>query len=107
MLVPFAQNDIELALGEERIDERERNAMEGEVPRRVPRILPLIRHRHDALIVEVAPFGIAPVLSLRRRRGLARIAVKPILDDIIIELLAPKHSRQRLAMNQSVFLVQA
>ena len=32
MLVPLADDEIELALGEMRIDQRQRNAMEGEIP---------------------------------------------------------------------------
>src|SRR2546423_13575319 len=75
MLIPFAQNDIELAFGELRVDQGEGNAVEGEVPGSIPRILPFIRHRHDALVVEMAPLGIAAGLSLCRRRGLARIAI--------------------------------
>src|SRR5882724_10111916 len=75
MLVPFAQNDIELTLGEERVDQSEGNAMEREIPRRVPRVFPFIRHRHDALIVEMAPFGITSGVSLRWWRRLVRIAV--------------------------------
>ncbi len=64
MLIPFAQDDIELALGEERIDQRERDAMERQVPRGVPRIFPLVRHRHDALVVKMAPLGVASASSV-------------------------------------------
>ena len=106
MLVPLAQNDIELGLGEERIDQRQRNAMEREIPRGVPRIFPFVRHRHDALVVKMPPLCVAAILSLRRRRGLTRIAVQPILNHVVIELLRPKHSGQRLAMNKFVFGTQ-
>ena len=47
----------------------------------------------------MAPAGVAPGLALRRRRGLAGVAFQPILDDVIIELLRPKHPRERLAMD--------
>src|SRR5206468_4586444 len=36
MLVPFAHDEIELALREFQIDERKRDTMKGQVPRRVP-----------------------------------------------------------------------
>src|SRR5439155_4267921 len=42
MHVPLAQQELELALGEITIDEGERDAVEREVPRRVPGILPLV-----------------------------------------------------------------
>src|SRR5207302_631462 len=85
VLVTFAQDDIELAFGELGIDQRERNAMERKLPRRVPRILPFIRHRHDALVVKMAPFGVAPAFAFGWRLRLARIAFEPILDDVVIE----------------------
>ena len=44
MQVPFADNEIELRFGELNIDERERQAMKGEVPRCVPGKLPFVRH---------------------------------------------------------------
>ena len=35
---------------------------------------------------------------------LAWIALDPILDDVVIELFAPKHPRQRLPMDTFVFV---
>src|SRR5437868_4732290 len=48
----------------------------------------------------MAPLGVASVLSLRRRCGLARIALEPLFDDVMIKLFGPKHPRQRLAMDE-------
>ena len=63
--VPLAQEEDELALGEVRVHERERDRVEGEVPRGVPRVLPLVRHREDVRVVEVLPAGVAPVARAR------------------------------------------
>src|ERR1700736_6462054 len=90
MLVPFAHDEIELCLGELDIDEREREAMKGQVPRCVPGKLPLVRHRHDALVVKMTPAGVAAVVAFVRWRRLVRIAIEPLLDDVMIKLFAPK-----------------
>src|SRR5262249_46554315 len=44
MHVPFAQHQRELFLRKVRINKRQRYAMKGQVPSRVPGILPLVRH---------------------------------------------------------------
>ena len=53
--VPLAAQQDELLLGEGRVDVGERDALEGEVPGRVPRVLPRVGHRDDVAVVEVAP----------------------------------------------------
>src|SRR2546422_10788247 len=59
MLVPFAQDDIELVLREMGIDQRERDAMERKVPRRIPGKLPFVWHRHHPLVVKMARLRVA------------------------------------------------
>src|ERR1044071_2024772 len=107
MLIPLAHDQIELALGKCRIDQRQWNAMKGKVPRRIPGKFPLIRHRHDTLVVKMTPLGVAPVVTFLWRRRKSRIAFEPLLHDVVIELLAPKHSGQRLALNRAVLPAQA
>ena len=46
-------------LGELGIDLRERHHVKREVPRREPRILPLVGHGHDVARVQVPPVGVA------------------------------------------------
>src|SRR5437868_6633313 len=70
--------------------------MERQVPSRVPRILPLVRDGDDISVVEMFPFVIAALASLSRRRRRLRITVQPLLNDIVIVLLGPKQSAQRL-----------
>src|SRR5207248_677020 len=60
--------------------------------RRVPRILPFIRHQDDVAIVQMLPFAVAPVPALRWRRRLIGIAREPVLDDVVVKLLAPKQA---------------
>ena len=55
VLEPLAAEQDQLVLREGRVDVRERDAVEGEVPRGEPRVLPLVRHRHDVEGVERAP----------------------------------------------------
>ena len=43
---------------------RQRHAVEPQIPGRVPRVLPPVRHRHDVEGVEVAPPRVAPVQPL-------------------------------------------
>ena len=106
MLVPFAHDEIELALRKMRIDQRKWNAMKGEIPRRVPRKLPLVRHRHHTLVVKMTPLGVAGVFAFIRRRREGRIPLEPLLYDVMIKLFTPKHSRQRLALDRAMLRAQ-
>ena len=95
--VPLAEEEHELVLGEVGIHQRQRDRVEGEVPRGVPRVLPLVRHRDHVVVVEMPPLGVAPLPALRRRRGLAGIALEPAPDVVVVPLLRPEQPRQRLA----------
>ena len=82
------------------IDVRERDAVEREVPRREPRVLPLVGHRHDVEGVEGPP-----------ARGCGRRAATPAAaaavgspssqrrDVVVEELLGPEHPGERLAQD--------
>ena len=102
-LVPFTHYEIELALGEMRIDKGKGDAVKRKIPRCVPRIFPFVRHRHDALVVEMGPVGVAAILAFLGRRRLAWIAFQPFLNDVVIKLFAPEHPGQRLTLNSFVF----
>ena len=77
--------------------------MEGEVPRRVPRVLPLIRHRDDVGIVEVGPVAVtgAGPLAFGRRRRRVRIAVEPERHVVQIILLRPDQPGERLPLHEA------
>ena len=57
---------------------RARSAVEGEVPGREPRVLPLVGHRHDVGEGHVLPGRVAAGPALLRRRRLMRVAVEPL-----------------------------
>ena len=65
--VVLTQHQIELLLAEIHVHQRERQDMEGEVPRGVPGILPFVRHGDDVGVVHVVPLRIARRLLGRRR----------------------------------------
>ena len=102
---PFAREQIKLTLGKVWIHERERNAVERQIPRGIPRILPLVRHRNDVGVVEVRPLGVARVLAGGGRRRLAGIAVEPFADVEMIKLFRPNHARERLPLNGTQVVV--
>ena len=55
--VPFAEQEEQLLLGEVGIDEREGDAVKREVPRRVPRVFPLVGHGQDVGINDAVVHG--------------------------------------------------
>ena len=95
--VPLAAHQDQLLLGEHRIDVGEGDRVECQVPRRVPRVLPLVGHRDHVVVVEVPPCRVAPVQAARRRCRLPGIAVEPPGDVVVVELLRPQHAAERLA----------
>src|SRR5262245_28129218 len=70
--------------------------MEGEIPRRVPRVLPFVRHRNDVRIVQMRPIVIPSVATFSRRRWEIWVAVEPGLHDGVRLLVAPEHPRTQL-----------
>jgi hypothetical protein len=99
--VPFAQHQHELLLGELGVDDRERDAVERQVPGGVPRKLPLVGHRDDVGVEQVPPLRVASARPLRRRQRLRRIAVEPTLHDVVVELLRPQQAGQALAHHRA------
>src|SRR5260221_11692809 len=87
------QEQIELTFGKGAIDQGERNTVERQVPGGIPGVFPLVWHRHDTLIVEVSPPGIASIPALRWWEWLGWIALQPLLNNIVIELFVPEHPR--------------
>ena len=97
MHVPLTTEQDQLGLRELGVDPRQGDAVEGEVPRRVPRVLPFVRHRDDIPVVKVLPAGIAAGQPRVGRFGACRIAREPAMNVVVIELLRPQHPAQRLS----------
>ena len=87
-----------------RVDQAEGDAVEGQVPGRVPGVLPFVRHRDDVAAVVVAPLAVAPVFAAIGRRRTRRIAVEPLRDIEVEILLAPDQTGQRLALDERLVL---
>jgi len=49
----------------------------------------------------VAPLAVAAAVALGRRRGRGRVAAQPLVDVIVVELLAPKQAGEGLALDQA------
>ena len=97
--VPLTQHEDQLLLGERRVHVGQRHAVEGQVPRGVPGVLPRVGHRDHVSVVEVAPPTVAAVPACQRRRRAGGIAVEPLLHVVVVELLAPHEPGDRLAQH--------
>ena len=90
--VPLADKKDELLFREIGIDECERNAMKRQVPGRVPRIFPFIRHGNNVVVIKMGPILVAAVPALVRWFGASGIAFEPGAHVVVIKLLRPEHS---------------
>ena len=73
--------------------------MKREIPRRIPGILPFVRHRNDIGIIEMRPVRVAAVKAFTRRFRHTRVAFEPPIDIVVIKLFTPEHSRKGLPLH--------
>ncbi len=99
--VALLQQQQDLLLGVGRIDQSERHGVERQIPRRVPGILPLVRHRDDVGVHHVRPVGVAVAAAIRPPGRRATVRRQPGVDVVVVELLAPEHARQGLANDRA------
>ncbi len=83
--VTAVQEQLELLLGELDIDHGQGDRVEREVPRREPRVLPLVGHRDDVLGDEVPPLLVAHAAV--RAEGIDAVLGEPALDVEAVVLL--------------------
>ncbi len=88
--------------GEVGIDRGEGDHVEGGVPGGEPGIFPFVGHREDVAGEEVLPVGVAAVEALRAAAAGRRVALQPVLDDVVVELLGPEQAGIALAEDQAL-----
>ena len=97
--VPLAREQCELRLGELRVHERKRDAVERQVPRGIPRVFPFVGHGNNVGVVDMLPLMVATVLAFAGRRELAGVAFDPLADVVIKKLFRPNHSGESLPLD--------
>ncbi len=97
MHVPLAKQENELLLCEIGIHQSNGDAVEGEIPGGIPGILPFVGHGNDVVVVEMGPILVAAFPTFRGRLGPSGIALEPVMNVVMIELLGPEHPGKGLA----------
>ena len=93
-----AEQELDLLLREVDVDQRQRRAVEGEVPRGEPRVLPLVGHRDDVARDHVEPRDVSGRAGGSVRvPGVRAVLAQPAVDVVLVVLLAPEQSGERLA----------
>src|SRR6266849_9325449 len=59
--------------------------------------IPLVGHGDYVSVVQMSPLVIAAVLAFLWGRRIARIALQPVLNYIVVKLLGPQHPGETLA----------
>ncbi len=106
MGVQVAQHQQELVFGEIEIHDRKRNGVEGQVPRRIPWVFPLVGHGDDIAVQHVEPFGVAGCASAIAHQRMSVMLLQPPVDVEIVILLGPEHSCQGLPMHAALVFAQ-
>ena len=90
------EHQFHLLLGEVGVHDRKRECVEGQVPGRVPGVLPLVGHGDDVLVQHVEPLRI-PGVSISGMEGVGVVLVQPVVTVEEEELFAPEHAGDGLA----------
>ena len=104
--IELIQHQQQLLFSEIKIYDRQRDRMEGQVPGRVPRVFPLVRHRDHVGVQHVEPVGVPHALPGVVHHGMAVVLHQPPLEVVEVELLAPQHARNGLAVHPSLVVAQ-
>ena len=107
MHIPLAQQQHQLILGELRVELRERDHVERQVPGGIPRVLPVIWHGNDVAVIQMAPIGVAALQPAGRRRRLCRVSLEPVRHAVVVELLGPQQAGISLARDGTRVVVAA
>ena len=96
MQVDPLEHQLHLFFGEVGVHDRQRKRVEGQIPGRVPGILPLVGHRDDVLVQHVEPLRV-PGVAISGMQRVGVVLIQPVVAVEEEELLAPEHAGQRLA----------
>ncbi len=101
VLVARAQQQLDLLLGEVDVDQRERRAVERQVPGGEPGVLPLVGHRDHVARDHVEPLGVAHVrVGGARAPRVHAVLAQPAVHVVLVVLLAPQQAGERLAHDE-------
>ena len=96
------QHQVQLLLAKVCVHQREREDVEGQVPRRIPGVFPLVWHRDDVGILHVMPLLVAGgVAPSGLERGGAPL-LQPRVDIVVVELFRPEHPGEGLTQRSRV-----
>ena len=94
--VVFAEHEAELLLAEVEVHQSQGQDVEGEVPGRVPRVLPLVGHGEHVAVVHVVPVLVPGGGLAGGAEGIGAPLREPLVHVVSVELLRPEHARQGL-----------
>ena len=103
--VVLPEHQVQLLLAEVLVHQGEREDVKGQVPRRIPGVFPLVRHRDDVRIVHVVPVVVAGGPPFRLER-VGPVLFEPPVDVVVVELLGPEHAGDRLAHHVGRIVIQ-
>ena len=104
--IETAQHQQQLLLGEIEVHQRQGDRVEGQVPGRIPRVLPLVRHGDHVGVQHVKPFRVAHAAATGLHERMTPVLLKPSIQIEVVVLLAPEHAGQRLAVHPALIFVQ-
>jgi hypothetical protein len=95
--VVFPQHQHQLVLSKVWVNQADGNNVEGQVPRRIPGILPLVGHGNDVVVLHVEPFAVAHAPALiDGGPGSDTPLPQPQIQIVVEVLLGPHHPGQSL-----------
>ena len=100
-LPELPEHELQLLFGKVRIYVHKGGGMKSKVPGSIPRILPLVGHRNDVAVGEVAPFGVPRFVPEGRR--VALLPVQPLVHIHVIKLLGPEQSAKGIPQQFFMF----
>ena len=104
--VERAKHQQELILGKIEVDDREREGMERQVPRGVPRVFPLVGHGDHVSIEHVEPLGVPRVPPRGADERMRLVLLEPRVQIEQVVLLRPEHPGERLPVDAPFVLGQ-